>query len=139
MKLRGHLVEGAARSSGGSLGVAPGRRAGSVGEDLPPPSGKSLFSICSLIEGCSQRSIYPRKRLRNCREGGLLPPDDICAALLQRGKGIRCWKLAHTSAHSCGMRRPGAAAARPGAGARPAAPSLPRSGRAVEKLSPGGG
>lgn len=40
-------------------------------------------------------------------------------------KGIHFWKLAHTSAHSCGMRRAAAAAARPRAGARPAAPSLP--------------
>lgn len=44
-------------------------------------------------------------------------------------KGIHFWKLAHTSAHSCGMRRAAAAAARPGAGARPAAPSLPSASR----------
>lgn len=56
------------------------------------------------------------------------------------GKGIRFWKLAHTSAHSCGMRR---AAARPGAGAAPPPPpacpaAAPggETGRAVENLSP---
>lgn len=99
MKLRGHLVEGAARSSGGEGGaeaaagrggdasMTSSRREGSVGEDSPSPSGKSLSSICYLTEGCSQLSIYPRKRLRNCREGGLLPPDDICAAPLQQGRG----------------------------------------------------